>query len=149
MNKTIIFGICLIGIILVSGCTNQFYGQEINFETIYKNSYSGYDDRGDYIIRDDLGWETTWATVNSITTPTQDLPIVDFNIEMVIAVFQGNQYSGGYDIEIIKIIEKDDSIEVFVKETSPKEGTMQTQALTQPCHIVKIQKNDKEVIFKR
>lgn len=68
---------------------------------------------------------------------------------MVIAVFQGNHSTGGYAIKITQTVEKENSVEVFAKETSPSPDSMVTQAFTQPYHIVKTKRVDKEVLFKR
>ncbi len=68
---------------------------------------------------------------------------------MVIAVFQGNRSTGGYAVEITQIVEKENSVEVFAKETSPSPDSMVTQAFTQPYRIVKTKRGDKEVVLKR
>ncbi len=75
-------------------------------------------------------------------------PEIDFNEEMILVVFQGEKSTGGYGIEINKIVEKENAIEVLVIETLPGYGCMVTEALTSPYHIVKLQKSTKEVIFK-
>ena len=51
-------------------------------------------------------------------------------------------------LRITKIIEKENSVEVFVKETSPSRESIVTQAFTEPYHIVKTKRVDKEVIFR-
>ena len=147
--KRIVTLVGLISILLISGCITQLSGQELTFETISKGSYSGHDERKDYVIRESSEWENLWGKVQSRVSPTSDLPDVNFNDEMVIAVFQGSHSTGGYAIEITKIVEKENSVEVFVKETSPSPDSMVTQAFTQPYHIVKTKRVDKEVIFKR
>ena len=147
--KKIIPLVGLISILLISGCITQRSGQELTFETISKGSYSGHDERKDYVIRESSEWENLGDKMQSRVSPTPDLPDVNFNDEMVIAVFQGSQSTGGYAIEITKIVEKENSVEVFIKETSPSPDSMVTQAFTQPYHIVKTKRVDKEVIFKR
>jgi len=129
--------------------SEDFLDQELNFETISKRGYSGHDDRKDYVIKDNTAWNNLWDVVHSRMSPKPDFPNINFNDEMIIAVFQGSHSTGGYSIEITKIIKKENSVEVFVKETTPSPGSMVTQAITQPYHIVKTKKADKEVIFKR
>ncbi|NYT00930.1 MAG: protease complex subunit PrcB family protein [Methanocellales archaeon] len=152
--KKIILLIGLISILLISGCVTQPSDQEITFENISKGSYSGHNERGDYVIKNSSELDNLWGKMQSrgTTTPISaiiDLPDVNFNDEMVVAVFQGTQSTGGYAIEIIKIVEKENSVEVFVKETSPSPDSLVTQAFTQPHHIVKTKRVDKEVIFIR
>ena len=147
--KRIITLVGLISIVLAIVFVTQLSGHELTFEDISKGSYSGHDERNDYVIRDSSEWENLWGKVQSRVSPTPDLPDINFNDEMVIAVFQGSHSTGGYAIEITKIVEKENSVEVFVKETSPSPDSVVTQAFTQPYHIVKTKRVDKEVIFKR
>jgi hypothetical protein len=65
---------------------------------------------------------------------------------MIIAVFQGEKPTGGYEIDIIKIVEAD-SLTVFANETLPQQGCPVIFAITRPYHIVKIAKTDKEAMF--
>lgn len=125
--------------------SEDFLEQELIFETISKGSWSGHNDRKNYVIKDNTKWSNLWDIVHLRVTPKPELPDINFNDEMIIAVFQGSRPTGGYNIEITGIIEKENSIEVFIKETSPV-GIV-TLVLTQPYHIVKIKKADKEVIF--
>ncbi len=127
----------------------NFLVQELTFETISKQSYSGHNSSQNYVITETSQWSNLWDIVHSTMTPKPDLPNVNFNNEMVIAVFQGSRLTGGYNIEITKIIEEENFVEVYVKETSPSPGDIVTQALTQPYHIVKTKRVDKKVIFKR
>jgi len=62
-------------------------------------------------------------------------------------VCQGKRSTGGYSIEMIKITENENTLEVFVKNVSPGPGCGLTQAVTCPFHIIKVPKMDKEVIF--
>ncbi|MDD2665590.1 MAG: protease complex subunit PrcB family protein [Methanocellales archaeon] len=147
--KRVIIPLVLISMLLVSGCVTQLSGQELTFETISKGSSSDHDERKDYVIRDLSEWGTLWGKVHSRVSLTPPLPNVNFEDEMVIAVFQGSHPTGGYAIEITQIVEKESSIEVFVKETSPSPDSVVTQAFTQPYHIVKTKRVDKDVIFIR
>lgn len=127
--------------------------KELIFVTILGGYYCGYDEsryggKKNYVINNNEDWQSLWNKVYSIQKPTPPLPTVDFSKDIVIAVFQGVQGSGGYSIEIIKIVEAENSIKVFVRETSPGPSCTVTDALTQPYHIIKISKTDKEVIFK-
>jgi hypothetical protein len=147
--KNIIVILALISILLISGCVKQFLAQELTFETISKGHYSGHDDKKVYVIKGTSEWNNLWSIVCSRIMPKPDLPDVNFNNEMIIAVFQGNCSTSGYSIKVTKIIEKENFVEVFVKETSPSPGSLQFYYNTQPYHIVKIKRVDKEVIFSK
>ncbi|MDO8600821.1 MAG: protease complex subunit PrcB family protein [bacterium] len=123
--------------------------QKQSFETVAKRGYSGHYDRKDYVIKENSEWRSLWDIVNTTVAPRPVLPSIDFGNEMIIAVFQGNHSTGGYSIEIIEILEKANSLEVTVKETSPSPGSIVTQAFTQPFHIIKTKRIDKKVVFMR
>ena len=99
------------------------------------------------VIKDQKAWEKTWALMKGNIMPKQAAPKIDFNKNMVIAVFMGRKMSGGYSIKVAKIDDKDKLI-VTVKESSPPKGGMTTMALTSPYHVVVIAKSAKEVEFK-
>lgn len=128
-------------------CQSPLLSQKYSFETIAKNYYSGHNERKDYVIKEISEWRSLWDIVNAGVTPKPALPIIDFDDETVIAVFQGVHSTGGYSIEIVEILEKANSLEVTVKETSPSSGSNVTQAFTQPFHIVKTKIIGKEVVF--
>ena len=130
--------------------TQPSFSEQIqSFESMGKSGYSGLEDRKDYVIKDASEWKNLWEVAYARVSQKPALPVVDFNNEMIIAVAQGSHSTGGYNIEVTGILEKENSLEVQVKETSPAPGAIVTQAFTQPFHIVKTKKSDKEVVFKR
>jgi hypothetical protein len=61
-----------------------------------------------------------------------------------LAVFLGEKLTGGYRSEIVSVGEDRASgqLRVVWRQIKPPAGAITTQALTQPYHIVKVQKND-------
>ncbi len=117
---------------------------EMRFETIDKKEFSSYKERKNFVIRNINEWKSLLSKIDySVKIP----PEIDFDKEMIIVAFQGEFPTGGYDIEITKIVENKNNIEVFVKEVSPGRSCMVTMAFTAPYHIVKVQKSDKEIMF--
>ena len=120
----------------------------IEFQTVASGGYCGHSERKNYVITDENKWKSLLSEVYKTGSSKPTLMQIDFNKEMVIAVFQGTNSSGGFGIKATKIVEKDQSIEVFIEEIKPKSGQIVTMALTQPYHIVKLKKSNKQVIFK-
>lgn len=123
-------------------------GGELNFETILKGGYSEYCkslEIENVVITSQVEWFQMLGKVglefSGVIAP------VDFTKDMLIATFQCSRPTGGYSIEITKIVETGNNLEVYLKDISPGYGCIVTEALTSPYHIVKIQKSDKEVIF--
>tara|TARA_Y100000310_G_scaffold332439_1_gene408007 strand:- start:891 stop:1280 length:390 start_codon:yes stop_codon:yes gene_type:complete len=121
---------------------------ESKFETIDRGAYCGQKMPIGYVIDDQLTWERVWEATN-ISIPTDTLPEIDFTKEMVIGAYLGQTTSGGYSIEISNIVDRIDSLEVYLTEKAPAPGSMTTDGLTQPYHLVKTAKNDKNVVFIR
>jgi hypothetical protein len=91
-----------------------------------------------------------WQAHTSLTVPAKPLPAVDFDKEMVVAVFSGEKRSGGYGIEVARIIEEVSAkrqLRVIVHETNPPPRAITIQALTQPYHMVRIKRLDFVVDF--
>jgi len=79
--------------------------------------------------------------------PKPAVPKIDFEKEMVIAVFMGERKSGGYEIKITKIIKTEKEIVVEVEEKEPPRESLQSMALTQPYHIAVIKSSPLPVRF--
>jgi len=122
-------------------------GAKIQIENDWQGSQSGYTFPSKFIIETDVQWREVWDKVHRFRLPRPELPKIDFENEMVIAVFIGVQKSGGYDIRITEIIETEEDITVMVKEKKPSPGTVQTMALTQPYHIVLIKRRPLPIRF--
>lgn len=73
--------------------------------------------------------------------------ITDIQNANFIILNMGEKTSGGFKIGIETVVETASNIIVTVKETAPEQGTMVTQALTNPFCVVKIN-SKKEIIFK-
>ena len=130
---------------------SQAAGQspDVPFVTVDRGFNSGIRERKLLVIKTEKEWKDLWQAHTAITTPPKSLPAVDFEKEMIVAVFSGEKPSGGHGIEILKIEEDSAKPEVRVtfREMKPPAGGMVTAALTQPYHIVKLKKVDLPVVF--
>jgi len=155
MKNKILIGVgILVVVVLLSGCISQPPAttpppageKEISFETVMngKDGYSGYTEKANLVINDEETFFKIWRNYTSVfscpTCGAFPFPKVNFSNETVIAVFMGEKNTGGYSIEITKIIDNGNNVIVYVNETSPKPDDIVTLALTQPYHIVKIKK---------
>lgn len=96
------------------------------------------------IIRDEAAYQQLWR----LHHPNQsEAPAVNFNDEMVVAIFLGEQATGGYDVTIDKVTESAQGIQVSYAVTRPNPDEMVIQILTAPTHWVAIKKTDATVHF--
>ena len=119
---------------------NLSQGNKIKIEREWKGIRCGYKEPLRLVIKSEDQWKEVWEKVHRFRLPTPELPVVDFEKEMVIAVFMGERKSGGYEIEIKKIAERENKIFVEVEEKEPPSDSVQTMALTQPYHLIVIHK---------
>ncbi len=122
-------------------------GVELKFETFEKGFYSGVKKRGEFVIKNREDFSELWRSLKSIFIPFPEPTFIDFEKFMLICVFMGERSTGGFNIEIERIIERGREILVYVKEESPGRNCVVTMAFTQPYHIVKLEKKDKKVKF--
>lgn len=123
--------------------------KEVSFSTILQDDsfYGNYDNpKANLVIRNQEDWTALLSTMNPYTDTNYFVPdaIIDFTKYQVIAVFDEVRNNGGYSIDITKITQTNSRI--FVKVEQLKKGGDNT-VMTQPYHIVKIAKSDKEVVF--
>ncbi|MDD5686859.1 MAG: protease complex subunit PrcB family protein [Elusimicrobia bacterium] len=104
----------------------------------WQDTNSGIKTKKSLVIKTQKEWQALWETH---TGKTGSIPEIDFNKEIVIAVFMGEQKTGGYGIQISEIEETDSNIYIETVETVPSPNTTVTQQLTQPYHIVVISKD--------
>jgi len=119
---------------------NLSQGNKIKIEREWKGIRCGYKEPLRLVIKSEDQWREVWKKIHHLQLPTPELLVVDFEKEMVIAVFMGERKSGGYEIEIKKIVEREKEFIVEVEEREPPPESMQTQAFTQPYHLIVIQK---------
>jgi len=115
-------------------------GVKVEVKREWKGAHCGYREPERLVIKTEDQWREVWKKIHHLQLPTPELPVVDFKKEMVIAVFMGERKSGGYEIEIKKIAQREKEIIVEVEEREPPPESIQTQALTQPYHLIVIHK---------
>lgn len=114
----------------------------------WKGAYSGQDEAKRVVATTVEEWQKIWDATHKRVTPKPELPKVDFEKEMVLAVFMGERRTGGYEIGISKVEASKKGLEVYVKEISPPEGSDVTMAITAPYFIAVVPKVKVAVHFR-
>ena len=118
--------------------------EELEYREVGKGEYGAIEEKKGVVVRSSEEWADLWADL----FPTQQIAsAINFDENMLIAVFSGEKSTGGYSVEIKRVDEFADKIQVSVIENMPGEGCIVTQALTSPYHIVEIDKSSKPVEF--
>lgn len=127
--------------------TNQKRETNIEIERQWKGYYCGYTAPSRMVIFTQEQWREIWREMHSFILPVPETPKINFEKQMVLAVFMGKKNSGGYEIKISKITKTEEKILVEVIEKKPSPESFRTMALTSPYHIVVIKKYPLAVNF--
>jgi len=125
------------------------------FKTLAQQSQCEHSQRKDYVIRTQADWEKLYQKIYGVQLNAKAarsdsaLLKIDFAKQMIIAVFQGQKPSGGYSIEIAKLVRDGKRLEVVIEEKAPGKNCFTTQVLTHPFHVIVTEKSDRKVVFTR
>ena len=127
----------------------------ISFTTIARGADSGYQSVSQIVIDNSEQWSNLWQQHTYNTEPPPPVPQVNFNSYSIVAVFAGEQPTGGYSVEILSVetsssqTKEQGAIIITVQYCQPSAGDFVTEALTYPCHLIRIPKLDvSKVVFK-
>ena len=88
-------------------------------------------------VRSDTEWNMLWSQ----HAGDRARPAVDFNREMVLAVFLGTRPTAGFSVEIVGAREESGALVVSYRESRPPTGIVTAQVLTSPYHLVAVPKH--------
>ncbi|CAM1366199.1 conserved protein of unknown function [Tenacibaculum soleae] len=136
--------------ILMSSCPSNQKKSEIT--SLYKGSLAG--DGSEGFIKENLvinsvdKWKEFLTKIDDTNTiSTEFKNSVDFSKNTILVAIDAKKTTGGFSVEILNKIQNNDKLQVTVLSKGPKPTDMVTMSLTQPIHIVKINKTNKEIIF--
>lgn len=107
-------------------------------DTVLVQSHSGLRDADRLVMRGEDSFEAWWAEAHDGVAPTPAAPSVDFDRRLVVAAAMGQRSTGGYLIEIADVRREDEELWVTVRETSPADDCVVTQAVTAPAMAVTV-----------
>jgi hypothetical protein len=126
----------------------QDKGESVSFSTIDKGSTSGFTSPLEMFLTSQKDWVDLWAKREVGTGPKKNAPTIDFDKDIVIVAALGMKNTGGYTIEITRIVRTPDDLTVYVKRTEPAAGSTPSGKPTSPFVLAKIRKPDKPVTFR-
>ncbi|MDQ3143328.1 MAG: protease complex subunit PrcB family protein [Pseudomonadota bacterium] len=96
-------------------------------------------------VRTRRGWNLQWKRLVGKSGSRLSMPQIDFRREMVLIATMGAQPSGGYRVEIEKLIERPKDIQAIVRHLSPGPRCGAIAVITHPMDMVRIQASHKPV----
>jgi hypothetical protein len=120
----------------------------LSFRQLAQGDHSNYAEPRQITITSQSELEQVVEKINQNQMPGMEIPMVDFSDETVVFATSGQLSTGGYTIEVEKIVETPNSVQVFIGGTSPAEGDYVTTVLTSPYILAAFKKKEKPVAFK-
>jgi len=123
---------------------------QLAWETVAAgNQATGVDDRRFQLITDRQQLTSIWAQAHATQLQPPSTPRVDFSRETLIAIFLGQQRSGGYGVEVVRVSEEGGELYLDVRFTEPAAGAITSQALTSPWTLVRVLRGGYQVAWIR
>lgn len=141
----------ILTIALISCSSNDDnLNKNVNFSIIGQGQLQGNGaeniEKSNLVIDNTTSWNELIDKMNTANNVSDDFAEtdIDFSQYIIIAVFDKIYGNGGHSIDIIEIMENETTIAVKVDNLMTGDDT---QIITQPFHIVKIPKTEKQIIF--
>lgn len=132
---------------LLTGCSILKKSSSEPFTTLYKGSNSTITDEKFLLIKDNQDFINTIQKLQVDESQFSTLLNVNFKINDICIVFLGERNTGGYSIEVEKIIKKKNIFYLKMIEEGPGKEDFVTTAITNPYCITVIPKA-KNIIIK-
>jgi hypothetical protein len=117
--------------------------QMLTFTTVARGDASEQQTARQVTIRTAAEWKALWKE----HAPTEKMPAVDFNKDMVVGIFLGTKPSAGHEVEIVGVRTEEKDLVVEYVQKQPGRGTVAAQILTEPYHLVSVPRHAGNVKF--
>jgi len=127
--------------------------EEIVFSTISKGTLFGNGIEGileeKFIIKNEKQWQVFLNKINSVNNVSSSFSEININFSNhnIICVFDTIRNTGGYAIEIERVFVEKKNLNIVYNKKEPGPMEMVTTIITQPYHIVKIEKRGEDHKF--
>jgi hypothetical protein len=126
--------------------TQTVKADAVNIEQIDRGQYGNIVDGTQTVLRDQGEFASFWSDLHADQSTTPDLPAVDFESQVVVAVVLGERPNGGYEVEVDQVMaNEDEAMRVEYTETVPGETCGVTQVLTSPYVLVTVDVEEQSV----
>ncbi len=116
-----------------------------SYTILSQGQQSGFTLQKALIIENANEFNQLWAIhTGGAKTPT---PVINFNSTVVVANFLGEQPTGGYSIQVDKVVNTEKYTQIIFAIQRPAPGSMRTMQITQPYIMIKLSKTNKPIYF--
>jgi RNA polymerase sigma-70 factor (ECF subfamily) len=116
--------------------------KQVKLGESWRGPLSKEDEGRRVVVRDKKGLEELWTKISK-----EPAPQIDFEKDMVLAVFLGKRLTAGHDVQITRVEATADGWTVYVREKEPSPNTFVPQEVTRPFHVVVVPRFEGKVTF--
>ena len=117
----------------------------VSFDIISQGAFSNISLPNQLVIKNNKDWQRVLRIHGN--SPEAKKISIDFDDKIVIAIFAGQQSSGGYHVGVSNIKRIDSNLYVTVTFSAPRKNESVSLALTQPYVMFSTNKVDGKIIF--
>lgn len=132
----IAFAMAILGVVYACSCRPTGAQGTLSMNEFLTGPNSAIMEQRLVVARDAAEWQTLWEAHTRTSIPTPEAPEVDFESDMVVAVFLGQRSSAGYGVAVESCVAADGKLDVVARETQPDPELMQATMMTAPFHWV-------------
>lgn len=121
--------------------------EPVAMTAVAEDAFSGIHDARNVVVRDAAAWASLWAAHSSGRSPAPEVPRVDFNTHMLVAVFAGQSGNGCRQVRIDKVSSGSGKLVVSFEERDLATFAICTQAASSPMAVAAIPRSDAVVEF--
>ena len=125
----------------------QDKGESVTHSTIEKGTTSGFQSPLQMFVSSEKDWIDLWEKRQGSSAPKSTHPTLDFKRDVVVVAALGTKETGGYSIEISKIVQTKENVVVTVRIGAPTPGAKPIVGPTSPFVLVRMKKPDRPVTF--
>ena len=113
----------------------------LSLQTVVQAYVSGFTEPRREMIHSSDEWSGVWQTLHAGLSPVPELPAIDFGREMLVLAATGTRSSGCFQIDVTAAtLTRHGKIEIQVVETYPGPACACIAVLTQPVHVVRVER---------
>jgi len=138
-------------LLFIFGCKSAKYNVQntkMSFTKLISDSYGGYHKQQFLLVKNNETLTKIYNQVNLFKKPGFTKPKIDFDKNIVIALFLGEKKYGGYSISVNSIAKTTTDLIIYYKINKPNQNGLKTMAINNPFYFCITKKTDKKVIFK-
>ncbi|MGB0887377.1 MAG: protease complex subunit PrcB family protein [Vicingaceae bacterium] len=118
----------------------------LSFTELKSGNASDYNNAETIKINTKEEFKPVWEKCYAKYDRKPALPEIDFNTNMLVVIALGERNSGGYSLQVEKVIESKNTITITATETKPGVNCASASVMVYPFQIILLPKNNKKVV---